>query len=111
VAGVVAVGALLTMAFTVSVRLETIAVNVAATERLGELVADGDAVALCDVPPRVVSPAPAGALTLHDLFFDWSVENALRYRTGTDVTASVATPAGCPDGAHDVVVDFDDLRP
>jgi hypothetical protein len=112
--GLFAVAALLSLALSVWVRLETAEFNQAATRYLAERVPDGGVVAVCGVPRTVVTPAPVGSFALHEFAYDWAAEDAMRYYTGRDAEMRLGGPlwgTGCPDlGGADLVVGFDELR-
>jgi hypothetical protein len=112
--GLFATAALLSLALSTSVRLETAEFNQAATRYLARRVADGGVVAVCDVPRTVVTPAPVGSFALHEFAYDWAAEDAMRYYAGRDAEVRLGGPlwgTRCPgpDGA-DLVVSFDELR-
>jgi hypothetical protein len=106
-AGAFTAGALLSLALSVSVRLETAAFNETAFAWISERVeGPTDVVAICDVRPRVASPAPAGAFSLHELFYDWAPGNAFRWHEG-ERAEFLLFEGPCPaDVDADVVVDF-----
>jgi hypothetical protein len=109
-AGAFAAGALLSLALSVGVRLETAAFNEGAFAEIAAQVEDqSDVVAVCHVQPRVTSPSPAGAFTLHELFYDWAPGNALQWYE--DEQAEFLLFEGpCPDDVDaDVVVDLPSL--
>jgi len=112
--GLFATAALLSLALSVWVRLETEEFNQAATRYLAGRVPDGGVVAVCDVPRTVVSPAPVGSFALHEFAYDWAAEDAMRYYTGRDADVRLGGPmwgTGCPDrGGADLVVGFEELR-
>jgi hypothetical protein len=114
VAGLFATAALLSLALSVSVRLETAEFNEAATRYLARRVADGGVVAVCDVPRTVVTPAPVGSFALHEFAYDWAAEDAMRYYAGRNAEVRLGGPlwgTRCPDpGGADLVVGFDELR-
>jgi hypothetical protein len=112
--GLFATAALLSLALSVWVRLETAEFNQAATRHLAGRVPDGGVVAVCDVPRTVVTPAPVGSFALHEFAYDWAAEDAMRYYTRRDADVRLGGPlwgTGCPDrGGADLVVGFEELR-
>jgi hypothetical protein len=112
--GLFATAALLSLALSVSVRLQTADFNQDATRYLARRIADGGVVAVCDVPRTVVTPAPAGSFALHEFAYDWAAEDAMRYYAGRDAEVRLGGPlwgTRCPDpGGADLVVGFDELR-
>jgi hypothetical protein len=115
VAGLVAAGALLSLAWSVQVRVASADLVEHAARRLGAQVQDGDVVALCGVPRTVVEPAPRGAFAVHEFVYDWAAADAVAFYSGRHVQfrlAGALWPTPCPDSRDvDVVVWFDDLRP
>jgi hypothetical protein len=112
--GLFAAAALLSLALSVSVRLQTAEFNQAATRYLARRVPDGGVVAVCDVPRTVVTPAPVGSFALHEFAYDWAAEDAMRYYAGRDAEVRLGGPlwgTRCPDMAGaDLVVGFEELR-
>jgi hypothetical protein len=112
--GLFAAAALLSLALSVSVRLQTAEFNQAATRYLARRVPDGGVVAVCDVPRTVVSPAPVGSFALHEFAYDWAAEDAMRYYAGRDAEVRLGGPlwgTRCPEVAGaDLVVGFEELR-
>ena len=112
--GLFAAAALLSLALSVWVRLETAEFDQAATRYLAGRIADGGVVAVCDVPRTVVTPAPVGSFALHEFAYDWAAEDAMRYYAGRDAVVRLGGPlwgTQCPDTAGaDLVVSFDELR-
>jgi hypothetical protein len=112
--GLFAAAALLSLALSASVRLETGEFNQAATRYLARRVPNGGVVAVCDVPRTVVTPAPVGSFALHEFAYDWAAEDAMRYHAGRDAEVRLGGPlwgTRCPDpGGADLVVSFDELR-
>lgn len=111
VAGAAAAGAVLSMAFSVAVRVETHRFNADAFAHIAELVeAPTDVVAVCGIRPRVMDLHPAGAYTLHELLYDWAPGNALRWHTGKRAEFLLFVEQSCPaDVEADVVIPFSDL--
>jgi hypothetical protein len=112
--GLFAAAALLSLALSVWVRLETAEFNQAATQYLARRVPDGGVVAVCDVPRTVVTPAPVGSFALHEFAYDWAAEDAMRYYAGRDAEVRLGGPlwgTRCPDpGGANLVVGFNELR-
>lgn len=112
-AGTYAVIAVLSLALSASVRVETVAFNETALAWLAEQTEDGDVIAVCDVDRTAVEPAPLGAFHLHA--FHSVYDGAINYHTGRVAEMRRSGErywgARCPDltGA-DVVVDFPDLQ-
>lgn len=111
-AGAIAAFAVLSLVFSVSVRLRTAAFDRAAASWIAERTQDGDLVAFCDVPRTVVEPAPVGSFHLHSLHFldsSW-----IQYHTGRVVTVRRSGErywgSRCPrlEGA-DLVVSFPEM--
>jgi len=111
VGGLFAAAALLSLALSVDVRLRTAAFNAAALNWVAAQVdSPTDVVAVCNIGPRAVAPAPKGAYTLHELFYEWAPGNALRWHSGEEATFALFYDA-CPTGLEaDVVVDFTFLQ-
>jgi hypothetical protein len=111
--GLFAAGAILSLAFSVSVRLH----SAEFTERTAHIVAqhvpEGGSVAICGVRRTVVEPAPRGAFAVHEFIYEWSAPSAVLYYTGRRSTVHLAgelwaRPCPAP-GTVDVVLDFDTL--
>jgi hypothetical protein len=97
VMGVAAATAVLSLAFAGAVRITHADQSAHAFERLAGLVDDGGLALVCDVPPKLVDPAPAGAFALHDLFYGWAAEPALWYVTGREARIRIGyTGQDCP---------------
>jgi hypothetical protein len=115
VAGLVAAGALVSLAWSVQVRLASADAVEHAARQLGPRVEDGDVVAVCGVRRTVVEPAPRGAFAVHEFVYDWAAADALAYYTGRHVEFRLAGelwPGPCPNpGEVDVVVPFGELVP
>jgi hypothetical protein len=115
VAGLVAAGALVSLAWSVQVRLASADAVEHAARQLGPRVEDGDVVAVCGVPRTVVEPAPRGAFAVHEFVYDWAAADALAYYTGRHVEFRLAGelwPGPCPSpGEVDVVAPFGELVP
>lgn len=110
VTGLFVAGAALSLSFSVWARLTSDHLTVPALDRVAVVASDGDTVALCRVPPKAVTPAPAGAYSLHLFFYDWVAQPALRYHTGRAASFRIGDAGSCPEilGA-DIVMDFDEL--
>jgi hypothetical protein len=85
VAGLLATGMLLSLALSVWVRLETADFNEASSRWLAEHVPEGGVAAVCEVPRTVVTPAPNGAFSLHELHEPTSEEATVLYYTGRNL--------------------------
>jgi hypothetical protein len=113
-AAVLAAGALLSLALSVWVRVESAGFVEAASEQIAEAVPEDAVVAVCGVERTVVDPAPRGAFAVHDLIYDWAAREALEYYTGRSATFVLSGDAigerACPgpEGA-DRVIAFTDL--
>ena len=113
VAGGLVAGMLLSIAFSVSVRLDSARFVNSASERITSRTENGDLVGICGVRRTVVDPAPRGAFAVHDFVYDWAAQDAVRYYTGRRVTfllggETLGSP--CPrEDAVDVRFDFDRL--
>jgi cytosine/adenosine deaminase-related metal-dependent hydrolase len=112
-AGLLAAGALLSLAWSVQVRVASGDIVAQAARELGARVQDGEVVALCGVPRTVVDPAPRGAFAVHEFIYDWAAADAVAFYSGRHVQFRLAGElwAGpCADpGDVDVVVPFDEL--
>ena len=112
-AAVFAVGAVSSLAFSVSVRLRSADFTGRATRFVAARTHDGERVAVCDVRRTVVDSAPRGAYAVHEFLEDWSAERALQYYTGRRATVVLAGDLWnrpCPTAkAVDVVIRFDEL--
>jgi hypothetical protein len=111
--GVFAVGAALSMAFSVSVRLRNADFTERATAIVASRVSDGGREAVCGVARTVVQPAPRGAYAVHDFIYDWAAERALTHYTGRRATIVLAGDMWkhpCPaPGDVEAVIQFDEL--
>lgn len=108
-AGILAAGALLSLALSVGVRVRTADFTEASSLWLAEHVSDGGAVLICDVPRTAVTPAPAGDFAVHELIHPWSAQAAIRYYTGDEIAIQRAWSGPCSDPDVDLTVSFDDL--
>jgi hypothetical protein len=113
IAGLLAAGALLSIALSVDVRVRTADFTEASSYLLAERVPAGGVVAICHVPRTVVEPAPAGDFAVHEFIETWSAEAALRYYTGRTAeiirVGELDDPRCDPPPGVDLVVDFNDL--
>jgi hypothetical protein len=108
-AGAAAAFAALSLMLSVSVRLRTASFDRSAASWIAERTADGDVVAVCDVPRTVVEPAPVGSFHLHPLHARDS--SWIQYHTGrvVEVRRSGERYWGsrCPQlGGADLVISF-----
>jgi hypothetical protein len=114
VAGLLAAGALLSLALSVWVRLETADFNEASSRWLAEHVPEGGVAAVCEVPRTVVTPGPNGAFALHELHEPTSEEATVLYYTGRNLKirrVGVYWKGACPEPPEvDLSVSFSDLR-
>jgi hypothetical protein len=113
VSGLYLSGAVLSLALSAWVRVETAVVVEQVANEVADRTTDGDLVTLCDVPRAVVSPAPRGAFAVQDYLYDWAAEDALFYYSGRRATFRVHPATGdesCPVGDASLVVPFDALR-
>ena len=112
-AAVFALGAVLSLAFSASVRLRSADFTARATRLVAARTRDGERVAVCDVRRTVVEPAPRGAYAVHEFIEDWAAQRALEYYTGRHVTVLLAGDLWdqpCPAAKDvDTVIRFDEL--
>jgi hypothetical protein len=113
VAGVLAAGALLSIALSVSVRVRTADFTEASSRWLAERVPDGGLAVVCNVPRTAVTPAPNGDFALHEFIYPWAAEAAVRYYTGRSIRIErfgAYWEGRCPDASRAaLVVDFSQL--
>jgi hypothetical protein len=112
-AGLYLSGAVLSLALSAWVRMETADVVEQVSREIAERTADGDLVTLCEVPRAVMAPAPRGAFAVQDYIYDWAAEDALRYYTDRRATFRIHLAdggQGCPEGDADLAVPFEALR-
>jgi hypothetical protein len=111
--GTLSAAMLLSIAFSVSVRLDSARFVRWASERIAASSDDGDVVAVCDVRRTVVTPAPRGAFAVHDFLYDWAAQDAVSYYAGRNVTielgGEILGSACPPPGTVDVRFGFDRL--
>lgn len=113
-AGLYVAGAILSLAFSVAVRLATADFNERAAHLIADRVRDGAQVAVCGVRRTVVEPAPRGSFSIHEWVYEWGARRAVVYYTGRWVTFHLAGELWdrrpCPDGASvDALISFDEL--
>ncbi len=116
VAGALAAGAVLSLAFSVAVRLASADFVEHAAQQLAERSADGAVIAVCDVPRTVVEPAPRGSFAVHEFLYEGYARDALAYHTDRQAAFRLAGPLwpdrDCPAADEvDLRVHFDELRP
>ena len=113
-AGLFAAGALLSLALSVSARVETADFTERSSRWFAARVPDGGRVVVCDVPRTVATLAPNGPFALHELHETWSAEAAVNYYTGKKIRierTGIYWSADCNDlRPADLVVGFDELR-
>jgi hypothetical protein len=113
-AGTFAAVALLSLALSVWVRVETAEFTRASSRWLAARVPEGGSVEVCDVPRNAVRPAPVGAFALHEFHWEWAAQDATRYYTGRDITIRRAGrywPRPCPSTPRaDLTVTFAELQ-
>ena len=111
--GTAAVGAALSIALSVNVRLLSADAVEDAAHALAAATEDSATIAVCDVDRTVTSPAPRGAFATHELIYEWAAAAALEYYSGRQATFDLAGPlwdAPCPDPDDvNVHVGFDAL--
>ena len=113
IGGLFAAGAVLSLTFSVSVRLRSADFAARAAGMVAARIPDGGSVALCHVRRTVVQPAPRGAFAVHEFIYEWAAERALQYYTGHHATFYLSGELWdrpCPP-VRDVnaVIDFDEL--
>jgi hypothetical protein len=112
-AGVFAAGALLSIALSVWVRVNTANFTESASRQLAAVVPDGATIGLCGISRTVVQPAPRGAFAAHEFIYDWAARDALAYyahRRAEFKLAGELWNEPCPEaGEVDRVVSFSDL--
>jgi hypothetical protein len=111
--GVFAAGALLSLMFSVSVRMRSADFTKRAASIVAARVPEGGRVAVCGVRRTVVEPAPRGSFAVHEFIYEWAAEPALLYYTGRRASIVLGgelwdRPCPPPSGV-DAVVSFDDL--
>ncbi len=111
-AGLYLSGAVLSLALSAWVRVETAAVVERIAHGLAAKTSDGDTVMVCEVPRAAVAPAPRGAFAVQDYLYEWSAADALRYYTGRRAVVHVVptgSGAECRSGSATLVVPFDQV--
>ena len=113
IAGLFAAGAVLSLMFSVSVRLRSADFTARAADAVAARIPDGGRVALCNIRRTVVQPAPRGAFAVHEFIYEWAAERALKYYTGHHATFYLSGELWdrpCPPVRDvDAVIDFDEL--
>jgi hypothetical protein len=113
VLGALAAGALLSLALSSWVRVQSADAIENAAHAIAERTSDGDLVAVCDVRRTVVDDAPRGAFATNELIYDWAAADAVLYYTGRRVTITMAGELWerpCPsDTEVDEIFSFPDL--
>jgi hypothetical protein len=114
VGGVFAAIALLSLALSVSVRVQTAEFTKASSRWLAAHVPEGGTVEVCGVPRNAVEPAPLGAFALHEFHWEVDAQDAVRYYTGHTITVRRAGrywPRPCPSSPRaDVTLTFAELQ-
>jgi hypothetical protein len=111
--GTLAAGALLSLALSGWVRIQSADAVENAARVIAEQTSDGARVGVCDVRRAVVDGAPRGAFATHEFIYDWAAADAVLYYADRRVTVEVtgelwATP--CPsEGEVDEVFLFPEL--
>lgn len=112
-AGIFAAGALLSLALSVWVRVNTANFTESASRQLAAEVPDGATIGLCGVHRAVVSHAPRGAFAVDEFVYDWAARDALDYythRRASFVLAGDIWDNPCPSRSDvDRIVSFSDL--
>ena len=110
--GVFAAAALLSLALSVWVRVESAGFTESASRQIAAEISQDTDVGVCGVTRTVVDPAPRGAFFVHEFVYSWAAREAVEYYTGERADFSLAgelwaTP--CPSPDVDRVFAFDDL--
>jgi hypothetical protein len=90
--GLFAAAAVLSLALSVWVRIESADFTRFTVERIAAEVPGGSVVGVCAVTRTVVEPAPRGGFSLHELVYEWAARDALEYYTGKRISFSLAGP-------------------
>jgi len=110
-AGALIAGALLSLALSSWVRIETSLLVEEAMRKIAAQSPEGGVVAVCGRTKTLVQPAPNGDFSLHE--FMGHPDEAYEYYTGKTAEIRVggyAAPSRCPDTTGvDVIFDFHDL--
>ena len=113
-AGAFVAFALLSLALSVWVRVETVEFTRSSSRWLAARVPEGGTVEVCEVPRNAVPRAPVGAFALHEFHWDWAAQDATRYYTGRDLTVRRSGrywPGPCPSTPRaDLTVTFAELQ-
>jgi hypothetical protein len=113
-AGAFVAFALLSLALSVWVRVETVDFTRSSSRWLAARVPEGGTVEVCEVPRNAVPRAPVGAFALHEFHWDWAAQDATRYYTGRDLTVRRSGrywPGPCPSAPRaDLTVTFAELQ-
>jgi hypothetical protein len=115
IGGVAAAGALLSLALSVWVRVESASFTAFASKEIARALPDDASVAVCGITRTVVQPAPRGAFAVHEFVYDWAAREALDYYTGKTAEFTLAGEpwgegAACPDPQNvDMLFAFPDL--
>jgi hypothetical protein len=112
--GLFAAGAVLSLALSVWVRLESASFVESASRQIAAEVPENAVVAVCGIQRTVVQPAPRGAFAIHEFVYDWAARDALDYYTGRKaeflLSGELWTNRTCPEpGDVDRVITFSDL--
>jgi hypothetical protein len=92
VAGVLIAGILLSLAFSVSVRVRSATVAERAFHVLAQRLPGGGVIAVCGVQRTIVEPAPNGDFAGHPFILAPVAESALRYYTGVRAVFHLTGP-------------------
>jgi hypothetical protein len=113
IGGAFAAAALMSLALSVWVRIESAGFTESASTQIAAAITDDADVGLCDVTRTVVDPAPRGAFAVHEFIYDWAARDALIYYTGERADFTLAGELWqypCPGtGDVDRVFSFPDL--
>jgi hypothetical protein len=113
IGGLFAAGAVLSLMFSVSVRLRSADFTARAAGVVAALTPDRGSVAICHVRRTVVQPAPRGAFAVHEFIYEWAAERAVQYYTGRHATLYLSGELWdrpCPSVPNvNAVIDFDEL--
>jgi hypothetical protein len=90
IGGAFAAGALLSLALSVWVRVESADFTQYAAARVAAGLPGGSTVAVCGVTRTVVRPAPRGSFALHEFDYDWAARDAVEFYTGKHLTFVIA---------------------
>jgi hypothetical protein len=111
--GAFAAGAVLSLALSVWIRVESANFVAEAAPRVVVGLPSGSTIALCGVTRTVVRPAPRGAFALHEFDYDWAARDAVEFYTGKRMVFRISgtiPPRRCPDArGGDRVIRFPEL--